>query len=172
MMNAQACAASTTLHRDPRAVQRDVEIFGAWSGRWWTTKACAACLADLQVVLRVERECVADDDAAACAERKALDVRILREVAGHAIHGAIESNRRIADRQPADPGGRGHVSLDERRRDAEHIGDVVEAGRGVVWRQQRADVDVEREQIANGVRLLGPVQTMQCRSARVEPPRG
>ena len=60
-----------------------------------------AC-ADLQVVLGVERERVPDDDAAARAERQALDVRVLRQVAGHAVDGAIETDRRIADRQPAD----------------------------------------------------------------------
>ena len=68
-------------------------------------------------------------------------------------------------------GGRGHVSLDERGRDAEHVGDVVEPGRGVVWRQQRADIDVEREQIANGVRVFGAVQTMQRGRAGIESPR-
>ena len=164
---AQACAASTPLHRDPRAVQRHVEIVSAWSGRRWTTKACAASLANLQVVLGIERECVANDDAAAGAEGKPLDVRILREVAGQAVHRAIESNRRIADREPADPGGRGYISLDECGRDAKHIGDVVEPGRGVVWWQQRADIDVEREEIAHRVRVFRSIETMERRRAGI-----
>ena len=51
-------------------------------------------------------------------------------------------------------------------RHAEHVGDVVEAGRRIVRRQQRADVDVEREQVANGVGVLGAVEPMQRRRAR------
>ena len=45
-------------------------------------------------------------------------------------------------------------------------------GGRVVRRQQRADVDVERQQIANGVRVLGAVQAMQRRRAGIEAPRG
>ena len=67
----------------------------------------------------------------------------------------------------ADLRGRRDVALDQRRRDAEHVGDVVEAGRRIVGRQQRADVDVEREQIADGVRVLGAVQPVQRRRAGI-----
>ena len=127
--DAQCASAPRALQRDPRAVDRHVQIVGARPGRRRPAKPRAARLPDLQVVLRVERERVADDDAAARAERQAVDVRVLREVAGHAVGRAIESDRRIADRQPADLRGRGHVAFDERRRDAEHVGDVVEARR-------------------------------------------
>jgi len=43
---------------------------------------------------------------------------------------------------------------------------------GVVRRQQRADVDVERKQVANGVRVFGPVQAMERRASRVRMLRG
>ena len=49
----------------------------------------------------------------------------------------------------ADLRGRRDVALDQRGRHAQHVGDVVEAGGRIVRRQQRADVDVECEQIAN-----------------------
>ena len=63
------------------------------------------------------------------------------------------------------------VALDERRRDAEHVGVVVEARRRIVWRQHRAHVHVERQQIANGVGVLGAVEPMQRRRARIGVPR-
>ena len=54
---------------------------------------------DLQVVLGVEREGVPDDEAAARAERQAVDVRVLPRSAGHAIDDPIEPDGGIADRQ-------------------------------------------------------------------------
>ena len=76
---------------------------------------------------------------------------VLRQVAGGAIRDAIRADRRIADRQPADLRRRGHVALDQRRRDAEHVGDVVEAAAESSGGSSDAGVDVEREQIADGV---------------------
>ena len=60
-------------------------------------RRAAAGLPDLQVVLGVERERVANDDAAARAERQPVDVRVLRQIAGHPVGRAIETDRRIAD---------------------------------------------------------------------------
>ena len=73
---------------------------------------------------------------------------------------------RIAERQRADALGRGQVALEQHRRHAEHVGVVVEAGARIVRRQQRRDVDVEREQIANRVGVLGAIQPMHQRAAR------
>ncbi len=68
---------------------------------------------------------------------------------------------RIADRQRADLARGVHVALEQHGRNAEHVADVVEAVGGVVRRQQRRGIDIERQQIANGVRVLGAVQAVQ-----------
>src|SRR5688572_30934450 len=46
-------------------------------------------------------------------------------------------SRRAADRERADLRGGREIALEERRRRAEHVGDVVEPFRRVVGRQQR-----------------------------------
>jgi hypothetical protein len=45
-------------------------------------------------------------------------------------------------------------------RHREDVGDVVEAVAGVVRRQQRRAVDLDDEQVPNGVRVLGAIQTV------------
>ena len=80
---------------------------------------------------------------------------------------------RISEREPADLPRREQVPLHQRRRDRQHLGDVVEAVLvGVVGRQQRPRVDVEREQIADGVRVFGAVQAMERRPAGIRAGRG
>ena len=53
---------------------------------------------DAEVVVAVEREVVADQDAAARAERQAFDVIVLRAIGRHAIDRA--DRRRSSDRRP------------------------------------------------------------------------
>ena len=104
---------AASLQRHANAIDRDVESSGADRAAGGPPEAAAAGLPDLQVVLRVERERVPDDDATAGAERKAIEVRILLEIARHAIHHAIQTERRITKRQTADLGGRRDVALDQ-----------------------------------------------------------
>jgi len=68
----------------------------------------------------------------------------------------------VADGERADAIGGREIALEQRRRHAEQIGVVVEAVRGIVGWQQRRNVDVEIEQIANRIRILGAVQPPQC----------
>ena len=72
----------------------------------------------------------------------------------------------IADRQRADALRRGEIPLEQQRRRPQRRGDVVEAEVAAVARQQRGDVDVERQQIANRVAVLGAVQPMHDVAAR------
>ena len=75
--------------------------------------------------------------------------------------------RREPDCEAAQLARRGHVSLEQRRRDREQARHVVEAVR-IVSRQQRCRVDVEPEQIADGVLVFSPIEAMQgVGSARV-----
>src|SRR6185436_15291669 len=70
--------------------------------------------------------------------------------------------RRLADRQPADLSGGVQVRLDERRREAERTGDVVEPVRRIVRRKIRARIDREIEDIADRVGVLGAIQAMKA----------
>ena len=66
-------------------------------------------------------------------------------------------------RQGADPFAGRQIALQQHRRDAEHVGDVVEARARIVRGQQRRDVDVEGEQVANRVGVLGAIQAVDER---------
>jgi hypothetical protein len=59
------------------------------------------------------------------------------------------------------------IRLHQRRRHRERAGDVVEAARGIVGRQELARIDLEREQVANRVGVLRAVQSMQTRRRQV-----
>ena len=63
--------------------------------------------------------------------------------------------------------GRGEVCLQQRRRAALSIGDVVETKRGTVGRQERGDVNVEGEQVADRVGVFGAIQAAQRGPARI-----
>ena len=80
------------------------------------------------------------EHAAARAERQPFDVVVLRRVFGRSVDDEAW-RRRLADRQPADLSGGLHIRLDERRRDAERAGDVVEPVRRIVRRKIRARID-------------------------------
>ena len=62
---------------------------------------------------------------------------------------------------------RGHVSLQQHRRDREHVRDVVKPVPGIVRRKQGWAVNFHRQQIAYDVGIFGPVQPMDGGSARI-----
>src|SRR5262249_53269347 len=101
--------------------------------------------------------------AAARAQWKSLDVTILREAARWRERHLRGAHRPIADGESADLHRRRNVALNERGRGREGLSEIVEALARSVGRQQRVDVDVEREQIANGVGVFGAVETMKRR---------
>ena len=103
----------------------------------------------LDHVLAVERKRVANQRAAARAERQSIDVPGLRQVEPDAMRLVGGRAGRIADGRGADLLGGGDVAFEQHRRDAQHVGHVVEAEARVVGRQQRRRVDVERQQIAD-----------------------
>ena len=90
---------------------------------------------------------------------------VLRRVAGREV-GGFGRRLPVADRHPRDARRRRGVRLEQRRRDRQRAGDVVEAVARVVRRQQRRDVDLEVEQVANRVGVLGPIQPVQHHRAR------
>ena len=85
---------------------------------------------------------------------------ILRGVARRDI-GRFGRRLPEADRRARDPGRRRRVGFEQRRRNGQRAGDVVKASRRIVRRQQRRDVDLQIQQVADRVGVFGPVQTMQ-----------
>ncbi len=123
---------------------------------------------DAHDVLAVDREVVADHGAAARPERERLaGARRLGIHAGHAVAPDAGADVEIADRQPRDAGGGRQVALEEPRRQPLHVGVVVEAEGHVVGRQQRVPVHLDRQQIADRVRVLRPIEAAHGRPPRV-----
>ena len=92
----------------------------------------------LELVLGVERERVADAEAADRAERQPVDVLVLREVLRHAV--GVAARPRCSGSPTASAlifAAARQIALVQRRRDAEHVRDVVEAVGRIVGRQQR-----------------------------------
>ncbi len=120
----------------------------------------------LDVVLAVLPERVRYPHAAARAKRQSLDVAFLSPIGPGAKRVAARRLRRAADRQSADLLRRRDVALQQRGRQVPQRG-AVEAVIRLIRGQQGRGVDVEREQIADRVLVLGAVQPSQGR----RPPR-
>ena len=116
---------------------------------------------DLDDVLAVHGEGVPHRQPAARAERQVVaDPGVLLQVLVDGEDLGRRGEVRVAHREPADLPRRRQVALGQHGRHRQHVGDVVEAEARVVGRQQRPGVDVEGEQVADGVGVLGAVQTV------------
>ncbi len=121
--------------------------------------------ADLDQILAIDREHVANGDAAARSERQIFILAIvLHDVQRNLERLERRARRRQAGRQPRDLPRRRQIPLEVRRRNREDVGEVVEAAvRGLVAGQERLHVErerVEREQIANRVAVLRAIEAM------------
>ena len=145
----------------PRAVHRDFELVLVLEPAH--RPEIGAEEARLDDVFAVERHGRARQHAAHRANRQPLDVPILRRVLAYAEGFAGLADLRIADGHGTHPAGGRDVALEQQRRHAEHVGHVVEAVGGVVRGQQRGRVDVERQQVVNGVAVFGAVQAVHER---------
>ena len=122
---------------------------------------------DLDLVLAVLNERVGHRRAAARAQGQAGQMIFLREVGRQANDVALERRLRAADRQAADFLRGRDVAVQQRRR---QVADrhVVEAVTAVIGRQKRGGVDVESQQVSDGVLILGPIQAAErVRAARI-----
>ncbi len=120
-----------------------------------------------EAVFAVGRERVLDRDAAARAERRALDVVHLRAGARNLVGELRGARFRIADRQRADAARRAQVAFHQRRRERLRVGDVVEAVADRVGRQERVDVDVDRKQRAHRARVFGAIEALERTAAGI-----
>ena len=122
---------------------------------------------NLDLVLAVGRKQVLDHRPAARAEGKPGDMVLLRPVGWNDHHPAPGRRQAAADRQSAHLLRRCKVALHQRGREPPGV-HVVEAEGGVVARQERRHVDLEGQQVADGVAVLGPVQAAEgVRAARI-----
>ncbi len=118
--------------------------------------------ADRNLILAIDREAVANRCPAARAERHRFAHAFELNESSRNVVGLIGDRKlRIADCERADLACRREIALQQQRRHLQHVGDIVESVADVVGRQQLRNVDVEREQIANGVGVFGPVEAME-----------
>ena len=118
-------------------------------------------------VLAVERQRHPGHAAAEGTNGHALDVAVLGAVLPDHEGLAARHGGRVADGQGADLAGGVQVALEQQRRHAQQVGDVVEAVARFVGRQQRDRIDLEVQQILDGVGVLHAVQAVDHRPARV-----
>ena len=147
---------------DPFAVDAHVELVRL-AGHSFETAGDAALLRAASGTRNSPSagEVVAEGGAAARSERQRVaDARALIAV-GRDEEGLRRGHPpRPAERRLRDPCGGAQVALGECRRQGQRIGVVVEAVRRVVGGQQRR-IDVDREQVADGIAVLRAVQAMQ-----------
>ncbi len=124
---------------------------------------------DLDDILAVHREPVAHRETAARSERQIFaGAIVLRHQFWRLIRLDDRRDVDVADREAADALRRSDVPLEQRRRYRQHAGDVLEPVLiRIVARQERARIGVDREKIANRVRVLGAIQAVQDDAARI-----
>ena len=124
---------------------------------------------DSDFILSVDREVVAGRETAPTAERVQLaHPRVLHQHRRCRVDGRGRSDGRIADRRFGDLARSEHVALQQSRRQRQDVGDVVEAVAQIVGRQQLAAVDLQGQQVPDGIGVLGAVQPVHGLGARVQ----
>ena len=126
---------------------------------------------DRNLVVAVDRKRVREQDAAARPDRHARQMPLLREV-GSRTHGrTVRPETRPPHRQPADLLGRRDVALEQRRRQIADR-DVVEPEAGRIAGKQHRHVDLQVQQVTDGVVILGAVESPEGVGAARVRPRG
>ena len=115
---------------------------------------------DAEIVFAIQRKIVVDQNAAARAQRQALDVMFLVEIRRSLKHQADGIDRWIADCQGRDLVGCREILVQQRWREAQHIGDVVEPVGFVVGGKIRCRVDIQIQKIVDRVAVLGAIQAV------------
>ena len=148
---------------DPGAVDAHVELRGRHAG------GAPPPHSHLNRVLGVEGKVVIEQDAAARVGGQPRDLAVPPRPPRGAVTLNDGDGGAGADHEPADAPRRRHVLLDVQRRHRQHVADVVEPVAGVVGRQVARVVEVEPQEIAHRVAVLGPVQPVDGRRAGVGP---
>ena len=114
----------------------------------------------LNLVLAIPRERVRDRHSAARAKRKPGDVRFLRAIGRQPNRIGLQRRLNAANREAAYFLRSGDVAIEKRRGEVTD-GHVVETMTALVGRQQRVDVDVERQEIADSVAIFRSIEAAQ-----------
>ena len=124
-------------------------------------------------ILAVEREVVTNRDAAPGSERELLARPIdLLEALGHFVGRDHRAHGRIPDGKTAHRLRGRHVAFEQRSRHGQQVGDVVEPVGRILGGEERARVDLERQQIAYRVGVFGSIGAMNRGPSGVGPRRG
>ena len=154
---------ATRLHRREhleqprtRAVERELDVSGS-----------AAKHVHLDLVLAIDREYVIDQDPATRPEGQTVEMHALIEIAMDPEL-QLRGRRSPPDGETAHTVRHGEIGLHERLRQPQRRRDVVErhvASTRVVDRQEVTEVHVDREEVAHGVPVLRPIETMETLGA-------
>ena len=120
-------------------------------------------------ILRVERKVMPDGHAAAGAERQVLaHPGVLKHRLRRFVGGGGKGRRdaAIANGEATDLPRSREIPVQQRRRDRQHAADVVEPSERFVRRQQRRGVDVDVQEVPDGVPVFDAVQAVDDRPAR------
>src|SRR5262249_8450585 len=113
---------------------------------------------NLHGVFAIGREVVAYDCAAPRKKRRFIALALkLRKVRANRDPLGPGPDGRITHCQAADLLRGEEIALQQTWRDGQHIGDVVKTVSGFVGRQYRGAVNLEREQVPDGVRVFESV---------------
>ena len=159
---------SGTTHRhemDARPIDRDLELLRIFEAAYRAEIGLEQL--HLDDVLTIERKRRTSEQPPARSEWQAFHMVALRRVPGDMVGVGVRQDAGIANGQRTDFVGGREVTFHQRRRHAQHVRDVIEAGTRIVGRQQRRCVDVERQQVANDVRVFRAIEPMQERTARI-----
>ncbi len=152
---------------DSLAVEQEFQFLaGDLAERVGVAHVAFADGSDLYGVLAIGGELMLHDHAAAGTEGHAFNVIVLRGILGDVIR-RLGSGGYIADRKTADFTGSGGVPLQQGGRERQGTGDIVKAARRIVRRQILAGIDIDGQQIANGVLIFGAVQAVQTGRGQV-----
>ena len=152
---------------DRHPVEQQLQLVRARVAQAADIAAAVARQQHLDVVLPVLRERVRHEHAAASADRQPRHVLFLGRVRGHPDHGALDRLLTRPDSQPANLARGRNVAVEQCGRQVAH-GHVVEAVAALVRGQERRRVDIESQQVADGVLVLGAVEAPErLRAARI-----
>ena len=127
-------------------------------------------VADGEGVVPVAGKHVAHRHPPAGPQRHARQVEVLRAVGAGDV-GRLGRGLPEPHGHAGDLGGGADVGLEQGRRDRQRPRDVVESAARVVGRQQGRGVDLQVEEVADDVGVLGPVQAVEDLGAGVQPGR-
>ncbi len=125
----------------------------------------------LEHIFSVDGKIMLHGHAGAGIERQVLVQLLVPAPLEQVAFGVIDLfaglQREIAHGKAADLARGGHVTVQQRGRGGQHRRDIVEAVSGIVHRQPFAGPDVHGQQVPNGIAVLGAIEAMNRRPARI-----